>query len=99
MSHPFCTLAVTIEGVLRWGLDDVEGSVDINPFRDAHLEPFEQYGSHDDLVAATEIAMRLGWISRALCNRELDAALGVQDEPESNDQIARRLRLAFERAL
>lgn len=99
VSHPFCTLAVTLEGVLRWGLDDVEGSVDINPFRDAYLEPFEQYGSHDDLVAATEIAMRLGWISRALYNRELDTALGVQDEPKSIDEIAQRLRLAFQRAI
>src|SRR5690242_6133476 len=40
VSHPFCTLAVTLEGVLRWGLDDVEDSVDVVPFRDAYLAPF-----------------------------------------------------------
>ena len=97
VSHPFCTLSVTLEGVLRRGLDDVEDSVDIAPFRDAYLEPFERYGSHSDLVAATEIAFRLGWITRALCNYELDVALGTQDQADLREEVAVRLRLAFER--
>jgi Phosphotransferase enzyme family len=97
VSPPFCTLSVTLEGVLRWGLDDVEDSVDVAPFRDAYLEPFERYASRADLVAASEIALRLGWISRALCNRELDVALGVQDQEDEREDVARRLRLAFER--
>jgi hypothetical protein len=98
VSHPFCTLAVTLEGVLRWGLDDVEDSVDIAPFRDAYLEPFERYAPHAELVEAVEIAFRLGWISRALCNHELDVALGVQDEPEAGADLRRRLELAFSRS-
>ena len=65
VSHPFCTLAVTLEGVLAWGLDDVEGSVDTAPFRDAYLRPWaESHGG--DLVAACEVALRLGWAARAV---------------------------------
>ena len=65
ISHPFFTLSVTLEGVIAWGLDDVEGSVDTGPFRDAYLAPFaERYDA--DLVGATEIAVRLGWACRAV---------------------------------
>lgn len=63
ISHPFFTLAVTLDGQLAWGLDDVEGSVDVLPFRDAYLAPF---GKVEDLVAAAEIARRLGWVCRAV---------------------------------
>ena len=65
ISHPFFTLSVTLEGVLGWGLDDVEGSVDTTPFRDAYLAPFrERYPG--DLVAACDVALRLGWACRAV---------------------------------
>ena len=65
ISHPFFTLSVTLEGVIAWGLDDVEGSVDTGPFRDAYLAPFaERYDA--DLVGATDIAVRLGWACRAV---------------------------------
>ena len=63
ISHPFFTLAVTLDGQLAWGLDDVEGSVDVLPFRDAYLEPF---GTAEELAAAAEIARRLGWACRAV---------------------------------
>jgi hypothetical protein len=95
VSHPFFTLSVTLEGVLRWGLDDIEDSVDIAPFRDAYLEPFERYGTRFELVEATTIAFRLGWISRALSNHELDVALGVEDAPDAREEVRRRLELAF----
>ena len=65
VSHPFFTLSVTLEGVIAWGLDDVENSVDTAPFRDAYLEPFRAVYD-GDLVAATELALRLGWASRAV---------------------------------
>jgi hypothetical protein len=65
VSHPFFTLSVTLEGGLAWGLDDVENSVNIGPFRDTYLRPFaERYDS--DPVAAATVAMRLGWVSRAV---------------------------------
>ena len=34
VSHPFFTLSVSLEGVLQWGLYDVEDAVDVAPFRD-----------------------------------------------------------------
>jgi hypothetical protein len=65
ISHPFCTLSVTLEGVIAWGLDDETNAVDVTPYRDAYLEPFTaEYGT--DLSAATDIALRLGWACRAV---------------------------------
>ena len=66
VSHPFFTLSVTLEGVLAWGLDDVQGSVDVGPFRDAYLEPFALVANGAELDVAAETAMRLGWVCRAV---------------------------------
>jgi hypothetical protein len=66
VSHPFFTLSVTLEGTLAWGLDDVEDSVDVGPFRDAYLAPFAQIADSADLEAASETAVRLGWACRAV---------------------------------
>ncbi len=66
ISHPFFTLSVTLEGVIAWGLDDVRGSVDIAPFRDAYLAPFARHLDAADLVTASTIALRLGWVCRAV---------------------------------
>lgn len=67
VSHPFFTLSVTLEGVISWGLDDVEDSVDTAPFRDAYLAPYAAAYPHlsqAELLAATEAALRLGWACR-----------------------------------
>jgi hypothetical protein len=66
VSHPFLTLAVTLEGAIAWGVDDVQGSVDVTPYRDAYLEPFLRAGGGADLSRAVEIALRLGWACRAV---------------------------------
>ena len=73
ISHPFFTLSVTLEGGLAWGLDDIEDSVDIAPFRDAYLAPYAaQYdgdlveASRGDLIEASRLAIRLGWACRAV---------------------------------
>jgi len=66
VTHPFFTLAVTLDGVLAWGLDDVEGSVDTAPFQAAYLQPFAERSGRDDLAAAAVIARRLGWACRAV---------------------------------
>lgn len=87
VSHPFFTLSVTLEGVLGWGLDDVEGSVDTVPFRDAYLEPFARRFGDRDLVAATELALRLGWVCRAV-----NAHIGGSDV----EQTRPRLRMFLE---
>lgn len=65
ISHPFFTLAVTLEGVIAWGLDDEVGSEDIEPHLAAYLGPYrERYGG--DLREAARLAMRLGWVCRAV---------------------------------
>ncbi len=66
ITHPFFTMAVTLEGVIAWGLDDVERSVDSGPFRDAYLGAFAGMASADDLASAFATATRLGWLCRAV---------------------------------
>ena len=66
VSHPFFSMSVTLEGGLAWGLDDIEGSVDITPFRDAYLRPFASFAGREELEAAHTTALRLGWVCRAL---------------------------------
>jgi hypothetical protein len=66
VSHPFFTLSVTLEGTLAWGLDDIQDSVDVRPFRDAYLESFALLGKGADLDAACATALRLGWVCRAV---------------------------------
>jgi hypothetical protein len=66
VSHPFFSMSVTLEGVIAWGVDDVRGAVAIEPFRDAFLAPFARDLDGVDLVAACSIALRLGWVCRAV---------------------------------
>jgi hypothetical protein len=61
ISHPFMTLAVTLDGVIQWGPDDVEDSVDVEPFQRAYLD---RWGDPDELLPAALLARRLGWILR-----------------------------------
>jgi hypothetical protein len=65
VSHPFFTLSVTLEGMLAWGLEDVERSLDTTPFRDAYLAPWSARFD-GDLAAAVKPALRLGWACRAI---------------------------------
>ena len=65
VSHPFFTLSVTLLGVIQWGLDDVEGSEPLDRHLAAYLGPYrERYDG--DLDAAARLAMRLGWVCRAV---------------------------------
>ncbi len=68
LTHPFLTLAVTLDGVLAWGLDDEERSEDPAPYRDTYLEGWRDVAgsTHDELVRAAEVARRLGWACRAV---------------------------------
>ena len=65
VSHPFLSLAVTLEGVVAWGVDDVAGSEDVTPFLDSYLRPYREHYD-GDLAAAGRLAMRLGWVCRAV---------------------------------
>ena len=66
VTHPFFTLSVSLEGVLQWGLYDVEDAVDVAPFRDSYLAPLAAAYPGVDLAAAVEPALRLGWVCRAV---------------------------------
>lgn len=66
VSHPFFSMSVTLEGVIGWGVDDVQGSVDVAPFRDAYLAPFAGDRTGEELRAACALAVRLGWVCRAV---------------------------------
>ena len=64
VSHPFFTLSVTLEGGVQWGLDDVEGSVDLAPLIDGYLRRYDP--ERPELAAAVPPALRLGWAARAV---------------------------------
>ena len=93
ISHPFFTMAITLEGVIAWGLDDIRGSVDVSPFRDAYLEPFASHATSSQLTAALSIgdAARLD----LPCGR--GATLGERARPADRakhlDGVAIRLRM------
>jgi hypothetical protein len=93
ISHPFLTMSVTLEGQLQWGFDDVEASVDVEPFRDAYLEPFTDIASRQKLNVAMSKALRLGWICRALTYASALQPPDVDADPEAP---AVRLRMFLE---
>jgi hypothetical protein len=64
VTHPFHTLVVTLRAIAH--RHDVEpGSRVLLRLRDAYLEPFFHFGRPTDLVAAAELALRVGTIGRA----------------------------------
>ncbi len=93
VSHPFFTMAVTLEGNLAWGLDDVADSVDVRPFADAYLEPFSAFGQPAELRAALATALRLGWICRAINIQRWASSLDPPDRDTHLDGVAIRLRM------
>ena len=93
VSHPFFTMAVTLEGNIAWGLDDVRDSVDVAPFRDAYLEPFSHYAHFSKLRPALATALRLGWICRAIGVQRWASALDPPHRDKHLDGVAIRLRM------
>jgi hypothetical protein len=93
VSHPFFSMSVTLEGGLAWGLDDVEGSEDMAPYRDAYLEPFRSFAAWEELQAAHEIALRLGWICRALNVHRFASGLPAPYQEEHLQGVGVRLRM------
>jgi len=93
VSHPFFSMSVTLQGQLAWGLDDVEGSEDIAPYRDAYLEPFRGFAGWSELQAAHEIALRLGWICRALNVHRFASGLPAPYREEHLQGVVVRLRM------
>jgi hypothetical protein len=96
VAHPFFSMAVTLEGALAWGLDDVEGSVDVTPFRDAYLGPFGRFAEPVELEAAHAAALRLGWVCRALNVRMFADALEGSDREQWLEGVRIRLRMLLD---
>jgi hypothetical protein len=93
VSHPFFSMSVALEGGIGWGLDDVAGSVDLQPYRDAYLEAFGGYGGRAELEAALSIALRLGWLCRALNVHRF--ALGYESPTREEQLQGVELRLGL----
>jgi hypothetical protein len=66
VSHPFFSMSVTLEGVISWGREAVQSSVDTGPYRDAYLAPFAAGREMGGLLEAFGLALRLGWVCRAV---------------------------------
>ena len=96
VAHPFLSMSVTLEGVIAWGVDDVQGSEDLAPYRAAYLAPYEAYAARPQLEEALDLALRLGWISRVLTIHSYAVTL---DATEREQQLAgMRVRIEMFRA-
>ena len=93
VSHPFFTMSVTLEGVLSWGLDGVQGSQDTRVFAASYLAPFECYATRPELEAALATALRLGWVCHGLNTLEAAAAYDPEHQPEQVERAAVHLRM------
>jgi hypothetical protein len=76
VSHPFFSMSVTLEGVIAWGREDVQNSVDTGPYRDAYLAPFAAGREKSGLREAFGLALRLGWMCRAVNAHSMGADPG-----------------------
>ena len=85
VAHPFMSMSVALEGVIGWGLEDIEHSEDLTPYRDAYLAQFELYPPSAQLDEALDIALRLGWISRVLTIHSYARTL---DSPAREKELA-----------
>jgi Phosphotransferase enzyme family len=77
ISHPFFTLSVTLEGVVQWGLDDVEGSVDLAPLVAGYLHRYAP--DRPELARAIPPALRLGWVCRAVNGATVEDAQSTRN--------------------
>ena len=65
VSHPFYSLrTVLVSAEISLGLE--ENSPELQPLRDAYLEPWTRYESREDLLTALDLASRLASINDAL---------------------------------
>jgi hypothetical protein len=85
VAHPFLSMSVALEGVIAWGVDDVEDSEPLGPYRDAYLEPFERYAPRAELEDALDLALRLGWVCRVLTIYSYARTL---DPPEREKEVS-----------
>ena len=86
VAHPFLSMSIALEGVIAWGVDDVEGSEDVGPYAAAYLEPFGP-----GLERALAVALRLGWACRFVGVWEQAQLLEPEDRAVHLDGLEARL--------
>jgi len=86
-------MSVTLEGVLSWGLDDVQGSQDTALFATSYLAPFERYAPRPELEAALAMALRLGWACHGCNTLTASAGYDPKDRREQVKRAAIHLRM------
>ena len=88
ISHPFFSMSVTLQGVIAWGVDDVEGSEDVAPYAASYLEPWG-----GGLEEALELALPLGWACRIVGVYDQARALDPAERPGFLDGLVARLEM------
>lgn len=85
VGHPFITLLVTLRSVAHWQELDEDGP-ELTHLRDIYLQAWTAFAPRQDLLAAFQIAYRLGMIVRALAYHQVLGPLPEQYKVE-NDAI------------
>ena len=86
VAHPFFSLLVTLRSIAyRLELDD--DAPELVRLRDAYLEPWTRYTSHDELVRACALATRIAMPARALTWHRVVSALSGEDRRENADAV------------
>ena len=90
VSHPFLSMSV-VERSVAYTLGLEPGSREIARLRDMYLEPFTAFASAQRLRAVYPIAIRLGWISRALSWATLVPHLSDRERRRERGDVPRSL--------
>jgi len=86
VSHPFYSLrTVLVSAEISLGLE--ENSPELQPLRDAYLEPWTHYESREDLLRAIDLASRLASINGALTWHRLVSRLEGQPREEYAEPV------------
>ncbi len=92
IAHPFHSLVVVLRS-LAYRNTWRPGGGEVTRLRDAYLEPWGDNGSHEELVAAAELARRTGTIQRSLAWRRVLKAMPPAIRAEDVDSVPYGLRL------
>jgi len=90
VSHPFFSMSV-VERSVAYRFDLKPGSKVIARLRDIYLEPFTAFASPARLRAIYPLAIRLGWISRALSWATLIPYLSRAEKRKERGDVPRSL--------
>lgn len=90
VSHPFLSMSV-VERSVAYTLKLKPGSSEITRLRDIYLEPFTAFGSKAKLRAVYPIAIRLGWVSRAISWATLIPYLSQAEKRRERGDVPRSL--------